>query len=794
MREPTAHMRRVVVIVSALYLAVIVGVFADVLFTKSRVLSLDREDLATIFLHWEVFNARELGRGNLPLWNPHVYSGAPYFGAFQPALAYPPSWLCLVLPVSVAINCGIVLHFFIGAIGTFLWTARRRLHPAACFVAGFVFTFCGAHFLQVYRGHLPNLRTLVWAPWILLAIDGVLESAARTRTLLAWTLAGMAAVGMQILAGHVQETFYTALVAGCYALLCWARTTHRLRTAGALVAMYVGGAALAAVQLFAGLDAAAEGTHARLTYRFAASFAFPPENLLTLVFPGFFGDMVAAPYWGRWTLSEMSLFIGCAPFVLATYAIVAGDRKQRRFSITLTLLALVLACGSYTPLFRLLYDHVPGFASFRGTTKFTFLAMLFVSMLAAIGFDLLLRAPRTARWVGWVALAIGALLAVAGGVVWVSAPSGDAGAWGRVLGALQFPDDAFGFRYYPQQRSGDFAVRAGVQAARSVLIAAATFLAIGALWLGAGRRRFLVYVIAGVGCIELLVYARYTCPSFDAAVHLRAAKQIATFMRAQGDDARTLNVPYFGMSGGTRDVWGDDPMILRRYAEFIAMTQNVSPDTPDVLTLRDVSPFFALLRLRYFFERHGARVRPTATGFAKLPRAMLVSRWRVIPSRDERLAALGESGFDPRTTVLLEHEPDPPPADESAHGSVVIRDLSSDAMDVRVDAPAAAILLIGENYSAGWRAVAADDGAQRTYTIMPADHFLQAIPLAAGAHHFRLEYRPRGYVWGMRVTLASLLAYVVAVAGLYSRRRSTSPRAQRPEAASPAPTVGRRKL
>jgi len=55
-------------------------------------------------------------------------------------------------------------------------------------------------------------------------------------------------------------------------------------------------------------------------------------------------------------------------------------------------------------------------------------------------------------------------------------------------------------------------------------LAAATFLAIGALWLGAGRRRFLVYVIAGVGCIELLVYARYTCPSFDAAVHLRAGK------------------------------------------------------------------------------------------------------------------------------------------------------------------------------------------------------------------------------------------------------------------------------
>ena len=53
---------------------------------------------------------------------------------------------------------------------------------------------------------------------------------------------------------------------------------------------------------------------------------------------------------------------------------------------------------------------------------------------------------------------------------------------------------------------------------------------------------------------------------------------------------------------------------------------------------------------------------------------------------------------------------------------------------------------------------------------MPADHFMQAIPLAAGAHHFQLEYRPRGYVWGMRMTVASLLAYVIAAAGLYARR------------------------
>jgi glyoxylase-like metal-dependent hydrolase (beta-lactamase superfamily II) len=40
-----------------------------------------------------------------------------------------------------------------------------------------------------------------------------------------------------------------------------------------------------------------------------------------------FGDMVAEPYWGRWTLSEMSLFIGCAPLVLESI----GPRADASF-------------------------------------------------------------------------------------------------------------------------------------------------------------------------------------------------------------------------------------------------------------------------------------------------------------------------------------------------------------------------------------------------------------------------------------------------------------------------------
>src|SRR5262249_46968902 len=150
-----------------------------------------------------------LRRGDVVLWNPYLFSGAPYLGAFQTGLLYPPNWLAMVMPLGAAINASIALHCFLMALGMYLWAAYRGLHPTACILAGLVFMLCGPNFLQIFRGHLPNIFTMTWTPLVFLAVDGVL----RTGTL-GFVLVGALAVGMQILAGHVQYVFYTALVAG----------------------------------------------------------------------------------------------------------------------------------------------------------------------------------------------------------------------------------------------------------------------------------------------------------------------------------------------------------------------------------------------------------------------------------------------------------------------------------------------------------------------------------------------------------------------------------------------------
>ena len=101
-------------------------------------------------------------------------------------------------------------------------------------------------------------------------------------------------------------------------------------------------------------------------------------------------------------------------------------------------------------------------------------------------------------------------------------------------------------------------------------------------------------------------------------------------------------------------------------------------------------------------------------------------------------------GFDPRREALLEHDPGlPPPEDGTSDvGTVTVTDVSTEVLEVRAETRTSAILVITDNYSASWSAVPWDAADDRTYRVVPADHIARAIPLPAGTHHLRVEYRP----------------------------------------------------
>src|SRR5436305_15149494 len=124
--------RRSTIVSLILLLAMTLAMFGDLLFAGgTRVLGHPGSDMFLQYFAWRDFGFRELAKGNLALWNPHIFSGAPYLGGMQGAQLYPPNWIFLILPLAVAINWSITLHVF--AIGTFmfLWMKQRGLTVSA---------------------------------------------------------------------------------------------------------------------------------------------------------------------------------------------------------------------------------------------------------------------------------------------------------------------------------------------------------------------------------------------------------------------------------------------------------------------------------------------------------------------------------------------------------------------------------------------------------------------------------------------------------------------------------------
>ncbi len=731
--------------------------FVDVLFSPRAVLlSQQGTDLASQFVYWREFGFGQLAQGNLALWNPHIFSGMPYLGGFQSALLYPPNWLYLVLPIAKAINVSIALHVFLAGFFLYLWTYHRGLHPAACLLSSVLFMFSGPFFLHIYAGHLPNISAMVWAPLLFCAIDGLI----RERSTL-WYLVGVLALTMQILAGHPQYVFYTAIAAGLYALLRLIEAPRRARLLLGLGSMYLGAAALTAVQLLAGLQAAGESVRSSGTpYAFAAMFSFPPENFLTLLVPALFGSM--STYWGRWYLWEMSLFISVTGLVLALYGALCGSRDMRLFSPSMVLILSILALGAYTPLFSLLYGFVPGFDAFRGNAKFIFLVAMFAVMLSGVGLDDLLSNPRWRRRLSLILGIAGLLVGAVGLWIHISAAFGSAGTWGQVMSAIAATQES----YLPpaQYEAQAFINDAGLAAARAVFFCSMTCLLLAVLLWRTHVSPRLVYLVPLLAVLELCIFARSNRPTFDLeTTRLPALQQ---FYEAHPGDYRVLlpSNPNSAMMTGTQDLWGHDPGVLKRYAEFMAFTQGKDPSTAtQYLEFSRIHPLLKMLRNRYVLFSEGGK-----QGFEEIPstlsRLELIQDWALRHQRDRIFAAMNHPAFDPRQQVILETRPDPVPVKGTAKGTATVTEAGTDYLIVEANLPAPAILLITDSYSSGWRAVALAGSAQEHYDLLPANYILRAVPLSAGNHRLRIEYAPLGYRIGKWISLVSLVLFAGAAA------------------------------
>lgn len=187
---------------------------------------------------WRAYRA-----GEVPSWNPAIFSGTPLLAAYRPGALYPPMWALSRLPSFVAFQILVLASLAAG--GALTYVLLRRLGAGAVGAyAGGLFFGLGPYLL----GHLGDTATVVAAPLLPLALLGAETHVERGDRRGVFALA--ASLALLLLAGSPEAARAgLALVGGrllvAHLLPRYGRGPRPAATAAALL----GAALLAAPQL-----------------------------------------------------------------------------------------------------------------------------------------------------------------------------------------------------------------------------------------------------------------------------------------------------------------------------------------------------------------------------------------------------------------------------------------------------------------------------------------------------------------------------------------------------------------
>jgi hypothetical protein len=720
------------------------------------------------------YAAHELTTGRFPLWNPSPYGGQPALADIQSGALYPPQiveafllhWLGFGFPVW-ALELQVIAHFSWAAVGAYL-LGRRLARQAnvtprnarfAGTVISLVFTYSG-YLTGFPVQQLTILEVSAWAPWVLLGMDG-LAARGWELDLGRWALAGLA-LGLSLLPGHPQTSLYVMYIAVAYyffRVLSWPsdedstdRPAHtwsagsRLRPAlnhllpatCYLILALLLAFALAAAQLLPTLEFIARSPRADLTYD-AVSFGLPPHELVSVIYPGYFGGSPE--------------YVGILPMVLIGLALALGQpRGSVAFWTVAGLLGLLLALGGNTFLYPLFYLLAPGFDVVRHQERAFLIYTLSAAVLSGYGALALVtplepaRRVRLRRYERGLKALFGAGLALTALFFygWVGSEHPD--LFGGVL-----RHHTFGLVLL-----GGSLILLALRSTRAL------------------RRAWGMLLVAGWIAFNLFsVNWRFNLEQPGPTAPY-APTPLTEFLSAQTENTRAREPVRIASAGllpggpgaasvyGLHDITGNTPLHLASYEAFEASVPEWRRwqllNVQYVLSERELdSP--GLTQVFPPGEPAEGQVRVYAMG-DPFPRAWMVHAVEVISEESAALARLSTDEFDLRRAAVIAKPLNltlPGPIDGSSTRVIAF---APNQISIEVEAAGDGLLVLSEIYYPGWRASVDGKPAQ----LVRTNGLLRGVPLSQGHHVIHMWYAP-SRVWMGSAISALALILIGGIAG-----------------------------
>ncbi|MCE9594497.1 MAG: hypothetical protein K8S98_09910 [Planctomycetes bacterium] len=725
------------------------------------------------------FARDEARAGRMPLWNPYSYCGSPLLAAGHPALFSPIKALHFLFPPNdhVSIAWVELARCVVGALGLYAFLrGALRVSFAPALVAAWCFPFCGN--LANWRG-FSHAEIVTWLPWLLFAIERSVRRPFGPAPL------GIALVTTALLVGgHLPTASGVLLLGGAWFAL---RLVARCGVRRLLSRKALGIAAVVAFAVVLGVLLSAPQTLPTVEYlswsrratERAAGFVdippFGPRVGMLLVAPFFEGSGRADSTWlldhGNTLASTMSGYSGLvAALVLAPLAFV---RRRRGASVFFLCAGIFGASQALDlPLLSLLHRLPP--LSLVQSNRLVFFTAFATLVLAALGFDALLRSRRTRR--APLCFACATLLAVASACAW-RAIEPPALLTQRALGRSQ----PIAAEKLAAARTKAPVLRAlhgyRLELAFSASFALAGLAAVGWIAFAPRRRRTAALFLGVLVVAEAAVFARRVVVECPRELDYPPQPALEDLARDAGS-SRVCGVgglpAALNLVPRLREVRGYDALDPAHVVELADLCR--APEAPRLpyaalqWFFPRASPLVDLLGLRWF-------VVPRATGGAApfaglvptvergpwrvfenpsaLPRAFVPKRVECVADSKTRLARLADPGFDPRALAFVEHPTSTPIDAANGRVSFVRDDATNVELDVELDTPG--LVVLTDTWYPGWHARV----GERELEILRADHAFRGVELPAGKSRLAFTYEPESFRSGLRLAAGALVGLVL---------------------------------
>ena len=683
--------------------------------------------------------------GQIPLWNPYVFSGNPLMANYQSAVFSPLNLIFFILPFIDAWSLLVLLQPLLA--GFFMYLLARSLGRSkwASLIAAISFMFCG--FITTWMGYATIGYSILFLPLAVYSIEKFFQKSS------IWYLILFSlTIPLSFFSGHFQISLYFLLTILLYILLKFYETgiSSCKKIIAVLFCLFIG-LLLSSPQLLPSIEFYLQSFRSGI---FQKLEIIPLGYIPTFIAPDFFGNPVTRNDWfGHY--AEWNFYIGLIPLMLAIYSILNKKVTKTLYLFVFGLLALLLAFD--TPIQALFLQLKIPVLSTSAASRIIVVYIFLFSLLSSFGFDFLLEDVRNKKNKKIITWLVSFLIVVL--FLWI-----------------------FSRFFLPVDKM--------VIARQNLIIPTLLFLlfffSIIISFIVKSNKKFLFLSVIFVVLVSLdmLRFATKWQPFepkqlvYPEIPITQEFKQISSYYRVFGNFGGEVSNYYHLPS-----VEGYDPLYIRRYGQFVASldTGKINDSYRSVVSFPkrggNEEQAVNLLAVKYFVHKisdgRSVWAYPVWNNLKKyklayrddkyevyenqevFPKAFMVCDYTVETDSQKIISAMFKKGQDLKKRIILEK--DPKIGKCLAPGEAKIATYSSNRIEIDTNSLDTNLLFLSDNYFPGWKAFV--DG--REVPIYRADFTFRAISVEKGSHKVIFVYSPKTFNIGLKLAGVGVLFLIL---------------------------------